>query len=111
MTSEKHDWSAVDALTEAEIHAAAMSDRDARPLTEEQMARVRLSPRIKIIRQTLRLSYEAFSERYQIPVETLRAWEERRAEPTPGERSYLEVIARAPDVVRQALEPRVSEPV
>jgi hypothetical protein len=30
----KHDWSRLDAMTEAEKHAAAMSDLDNRPLTE-----------------------------------------------------------------------------
>ena len=35
----KFDWSAADALTEEEIHAAALADPDARPLTEERLAR------------------------------------------------------------------------
>jgi putative transcriptional regulator len=29
----KHDWSAVDALTEERVHAAALADPDAPPLT------------------------------------------------------------------------------
>ncbi len=30
-----HDWSRFDALTEAEVHAAALADPDAQPLSEE----------------------------------------------------------------------------
>ena len=33
----KTDWSALDAMTEEERHAAAMADPDARPMTEEDM--------------------------------------------------------------------------
>ena len=35
-SEDKFDWSAVDALTDEEIHAAAMADPDARPMTEEE---------------------------------------------------------------------------
>jgi uncharacterized protein (DUF4415 family) len=35
------DWAAVDALTEEEISAAALSDPDAQPLTEEQLSEFR----------------------------------------------------------------------
>ncbi len=34
----KHDWSATDALTDEEIHAAAMADPDVQRLTQERLA-------------------------------------------------------------------------
>src|SRR5258707_82713 len=37
----KHDWKEADALTDAEIHAAALADPDAQPLTPERL-RVRV---------------------------------------------------------------------
>ncbi|HEX4081172.1 MAG TPA: hypothetical protein VHX61_20090 [Rhizomicrobium sp.] len=37
----KHDWRRFDAMTDAEVHKAAMKDPDARPLTEEEFARVK----------------------------------------------------------------------
>jgi putative transcriptional regulator len=43
-SEEKLDWSAVDALTDEEIHAAAMADPDARPMTEEEWAAAPRAP-------------------------------------------------------------------
>ena len=37
----KPDFSRVDAMTDAEVHEAAMKDPDARPLTDEEFARVK----------------------------------------------------------------------
>ncbi len=100
----KHDWSAVDALSDAEIHAAALADPDAQPLTEERLATLRRVPRAKSIRRTLGLSQEEFAARYHIPVGTLRDWEQGRFEPDAAAQAYLAVIAREPDIVRRALE-------
>ena len=33
MAKTKHDWSRADAMTAEEMHAAALADRDAQPLT------------------------------------------------------------------------------
>lgn len=51
----KHDWSRFNAMTEEEIHAAALSDPDAQPLTEEDFKRMKQSPRSKIVERALRL--------------------------------------------------------
>jgi putative transcriptional regulator len=40
----EHDWSRFDALTDAEVHAAALTDPDAQPLTEERLARMKRVP-------------------------------------------------------------------
>ncbi len=101
----KHDWSAVDALTEEQVHAAALAHPDAQPLTEERLAKMRRVPRTKSIRRALGLSQEEFAARYHIPIGTLRDWEQGRFEPDAAARAYLTVIARAPDIVRRALEP------
>ncbi|MGO9546568.1 MAG: helix-turn-helix domain-containing protein [Rhodomicrobium sp.] len=101
----KHDWSAVDALTEEEIHAAAMADPDARPMTEEEWKAAPRVPRTVTIRRALKLSQEEFAARFHIPPGTLRDWEQGRSEPDAAARAYLRVIAREPEVVRRALEP------
>ncbi len=100
----KHDWSRFDALTAAELHAAALKDPDAQPLTEARLARMKPTPRAKIIRRALGLTQEEFAGRYHIPVGTLRDWEQGRAEPDQPARAYLTVIARDPEGVRRALE-------
>ena len=92
-------------MTEAEKHAAALSDPDNRPLTEADMMRMKRTPRAKIIRRALGMSQEDFAARYHIPLGTLRDWEQGRAEPDQAARAYLTVIAREPDVVRNALKP------
>jgi putative transcriptional regulator len=104
----KHDWSAADALTDAEIHAAALADPDAQPLTDERLAKMRRVPRTKGIRRALGLSQEEFATRYHIPVGTLRDWEQGRFAPDAAAQAYLAVIAREPETVRRALEPPTS---
>jgi putative transcriptional regulator len=86
-TPSQHDWSRLDAMTEAEKHAAALSDPDNRPLTEEDMKRMKRTPRAKVIRRALGLSQEDFAARYHIPIGTLRDWEQGRAEPDQAARA------------------------
>jgi putative transcriptional regulator len=90
-------------MNEAEVHAAAMADPDARPMTDEEWARARKVPRVRTIRRALGLTQEEFAARYQIPLGTLRDWEQGRSEPDQPARAYLKVIARDPDGVWQSL--------
>jgi len=103
--SPKVDWRRLDALSEAQRHHAALADPDARPLTEADFARMKRTPRVKIIRRALGLSQEEFAARYHIPVGTLRDWEQGRAVPDQAARAYLTVIARDPEAVHKALTP------
>jgi putative transcriptional regulator len=104
-TTAKHDWSRLDAMTEAEKHAAALGDPDNRPLTEVDMKRMKRTPQVKIIRRALGISQEDFAARYRIPIGTLRDWEQGRVAPDQAARAYLTVIARDPEAVRKALGP------
>ncbi len=99
------DWSRLDAMTEAQRHAAALSDPDAQPLTPEDFKRMKRTPQVRIIRRALGLSQEDFAARYHIPLGTLRDWEQGRVEPDQAARAYLKVIAREPETVREALKP------
>jgi putative transcriptional regulator len=91
-------------MTEEEVHAAALADPDAQPLTEEQLKRMKRVPRTKTIRRALGLTQEEFAARYKIPLGTLRDWEQGRTEPDQPTRAYLHVIASDPEGVRRALE-------
>jgi putative transcriptional regulator len=91
-------------MTQAERHAAALSDPDALPLSEADLRRMKRTPQAKIIRRALGLSQEDFAACFHIPLGTLRDWEQGRAEPDNAAKAYLKVIARAPDVVRDALK-------
>ncbi|MGA7330071.1 MAG: helix-turn-helix domain-containing protein [Rhodomicrobium sp.] len=98
-------------MTEEEKLAAAIADPDAQPLTNKDFAsdRLKRTPQVKVIRRALRLSQEEFAARFHIPVGTLRDWEQGRSEPDAPGRAYLTVIARKPDMVRDALEPKYPE--
>jgi putative transcriptional regulator len=103
MTKTKHDWRRADTMTEEEIHAAALADPDAQPLTPERLARMRRTPQVRIIRRALGLSQEEFATRFHIPLGTLRDWEQGRKDPDAAARAYLVVIGRNPAAVAEAL--------
>ena len=92
-------------MTDDEVLAAAMSDPDAKPLTADDLERMKRIPRAKIIRRALGLTQEKFAARFRIPLGTLRDWEQGAAEPDTCARAYLTVIARNPKAVAEALTP------
>lgn len=100
--SVRTDWSRFDAMTDAQRHQAALNDPDARPLTGDDLDRMKRTPQVKIVRRALGLSQEDFAARYHIPLGALRDWEQGRVEPDQATRAYLTVIARAPDGPRRA---------
>ena len=77
----KHDWSRLDSMTEEQRRAASLADPDAQPLSDADMNRMSMTPRLKIIRRALALTQEEFSARYQIPLGTLRDWEQGAKQP------------------------------
>ena len=87
------------------IEYAARADRDAQPLTETDLKRMKRTPQAKIIRRALALTQEEFAVRYHIPLGTLRDWEQGRAEPDQPTQAYLKVIARDPERVERLLNP------
>jgi putative transcriptional regulator len=106
MKTGKHDWRRFDALSDAEVHEAALKDPDAQPLTDAALARMKPVARARTLRRALGLTQEEFATRYRIPIGTLRDWEQGRAEPDQPARAYLTVIAHDPEGVRRALETR-----
>ena len=54
MKTVKHDWSRADAMTDKEVHAAAMNDPDARPISDEEFARARRVPRARSLLRGIR---------------------------------------------------------
>jgi putative transcriptional regulator len=90
-------------MTEAQVKAAADADPDARPMTPTELASAQRVPRAKTLRRALGLTQDEFALRYQIPIGTLRDWEQGRTEPDQPARAYLKVIARDPERVRVIL--------
>jgi putative transcriptional regulator len=102
----KHDWRRLDAMSDEERHAAALSDPDAQPLTPEDFKRMKRTPQVRIIRRALGLSQEEFAKRFHIPLGTLRDWEQGRKDPDTAARAYLRVIGHNPTAVIEALRLR-----
>ena len=64
----------------------------------------RRTPKLKIIRRALGLTQEEFARRFQIPLGTLRDWEQGAAQPDQTARAYLRAIAGDAAAVQRALE-------
>lgn len=95
-------------MTAEAVERAARADRDAQPLTQSDLKRMKRTPPAKIIRRALELTQEEFAVRYHIPLGTLRDWEQGRAEPDRPTRAYLTLIARDPEHVNRTLNPNPS---
>lgn len=100
----KTDWRAFDAMSEQERHQAALSDPDALPATEAQLARARRVPSVRVLRRKLGLSQVEFAARFHLPLGTVRDWEQGAHRPDKAAQVLLTVIARDPDAVARALE-------
>ena len=100
----KTNWSEVDSLSDAELTRRARSDLDARPLTARELKAMRRIPVVKRLRLGLGLSQQDFARAYQIPLSTLRDWEQGRSEPDQSSRTLLQLIQRIPEEVKAVLE-------
>ena len=101
--AEDQEWSRFDAVTDEQRHAAALADPDSQPWTEEQLRNAKRVVHVLLIRRRLKLTQEEFAEQFEIPIGTLRDWEQRRKEPDTAAKAYLRVINVDPDAVRKAL--------
>jgi len=90
-------------MSEAEILAAAAADEDALPWDEAGLAAAAAMPRVSVIRRALGLSQAAFAERFQVPLGTLRAWEQGVSVPDRTAQAYLRAIAGDAAGVARAL--------
>ena len=100
---DKTDWRRLDAMTDAEVVAAARSDPDAQPPTPDQLARMRRVPRVKLVRQRLGMTQVEFADAFHLPLTTLRDWEQHRSVPDAPARALLLAIERDPEVMRRLL--------
>ena len=87
------------------------TDKDAiseSPLTDEQMKQMRVLPFVGTMRRRLRFTQEEFSNRFAIPLGTLRDWEQGRSEPDATSQAYLKVIAADPERVAEVIAKKVA---
>lgn len=93
----------LDAMTDADITAAAMTDADNPPLTADEMARLEAASLVRRVRRRTGLSQGSFAKRYRISVGRLRDLEQGRTRPDSALVAYLTVIDSEPDAVNRAL--------
>ncbi len=67
------------------------------PLSDKAKAGMRRMAPVKALRWKLDMSQEEFAATYGIPLETLRSWERRTAEPSKAEATYIKLIERDPE--------------
>jgi len=94
----------LDAMTDAEITAAAESDPDNPPLTEAELRLLDMAALVKRARARTGLTQAAFASRFRINLGRLRDMEQGRQKGMDSAvAAYLQVIAADPDAVAAAL--------
>ena len=73
--------------------------------TAEALDRGQRARLIRRTRTTLGLSQSEFARRFQVPVGTLRDWEQARATPPDFAVAYVRVIGQHPEMVEKAVAP------
>ena len=93
----------LDALTDEEITAGALSDPDNPLLTEEEFDLIGEAFAVRRAREKLGLTQKQFAERYHISYGRLRDLEQGRTmRKDTALRAYLKVIEKEPEAVARA---------
>jgi putative transcriptional regulator len=95
LTSGRIDPARVDATTDTDIALQAAAD--------EAEAMLDAARFVRRVRKRLGLSQAAFSERIDVPLETIRNWEQGKRSPTGAAKSLLKVLDKAPEAALAAL--------
>ncbi|MBK1672725.1 transcriptional regulator [Ectothiorhodospira shaposhnikovii] len=95
LVSGRIDPTRVDATTEADIARQAAADEEA---SMQDTARF-----VRRVRKRLGLSQAEFSRRIDVPLESIRNWEQGKRCPTGAARSLLKVLDKAPEAALAAL--------
>jgi len=89
-------------LSDAEIEKRAKADPDARPSRPNDDHKWHRPPLAHRVRMKLRLTQAQFAERYNLPIGTVRDWDQGRTEPDAAGMALLKAIAKFPDEVAKA---------
>ena len=97
--------------TDAEIEAAVADDPDAAPIMREGEMETYLAHEaerdvygVARLRRRLGMAQIVFADRYRIPLDTLRNWEQGVCEPDRAAKVLLAAIATDPELVARAAE-------
>tara|TARA_R110000851_G_scaffold73980_2_gene163346 strand:+ start:112881 stop:113171 length:291 start_codon:yes stop_codon:yes gene_type:complete len=96
MARGRVDLARVDATTEEDIARQIVADN-----TDAMYDAARFARRV---RRRLGLSQAQFSERIDVPIETIRNWEQGKRSPTGAAKSLLRILDKAPEVALAVLD-------
>jgi putative transcriptional regulator len=94
------DRAKVAATTDADIRRHQIEDGEA---PEVPVPVFSLVPNVRAIRLKLQMTQDAFARAIDVPVATVRNWEQSRTTMDPAVRSLLRVVEREPEAVLRAL--------
>jgi putative transcriptional regulator len=94
------DWVRVDRMIDDEIEAAARSDPDAQPMSDEELAACIPHAQLRVLRDRLGLTRQKFARRFGIDVRTVRRWEETHDKPRGPTPTYVRVIGAVLDALQ-----------
>jgi putative transcriptional regulator len=97
----RFDRAKIEATTEEDILRHSIEDGEI-PDVEPSEARLVVPP--KVIREKLAMTQDEFAAALQIPLATLRNWEQGRVIPDPAARSLLTIVAKEPKIALRALK-------
>jgi putative transcriptional regulator len=93
----------LEAMTDEEITAAAESDPDNPPLTDQEFARIRAIRIARRARERTGLTQAAFAETFGVNLSRLRDIEQGRKTPDRVLVSFLALVADDPDWARRVV--------
>ena len=102
---DRTDYAALAEMSEAAIETNALTDEDNPPISDEELRLMRRVPDPRAIRKQMHLTQKQFSIRFQVPLGTLRDWEQGARQPEAAARTLLRVIEKNPEAVIEALKP------
>lgn len=94
------DLTKIAATTEEDIRRHQVEDGED---PDAPLPLLRPVPNVRAIRTRLRMTQEAFAQAINVPVATVRNWEQSRTSMDPAVRSLLRVVEREPDAALRAL--------
>ena len=89
----------LDAMTDEELTANALSDPDNPPLTDEELDRGLAGRSVRIAREKTGLSQPAFAKAFRINLARVRDLEQGRHQPDSALLAYLGLIEQDPEWV------------
>jgi len=93
----------LDAMSDPDLTAAARSDPDNPPLSDDELARIASARRVREVRARSGLSQQGFAKAYRINIARLRDLEQGRTRADSALLAYLAVINGEPEAVLRAL--------